>query len=270
MLQEVGFVEAGFWRYLFGVLPLFLLAFKELPSADEIKSNLKGLTLIGVICLFGFNFFFFLGLMSSPAINGALIVSLTPAITLVLSFAILSISLKWNELVGVVISFMGVLFLILKGNIGAFRDVEFSWGDILLLISAFFFGLQNVWVKKYGGSLSNINFTFFTNLFCLLSFVMILPFFKVVSPLDLSSAFWFSALGIGLLGTSAAYYLWNKGIELTGPNQAGVFINVVPLSTAAFSLILGEVLYSYHFMSGFFIILGVLIIMYKGNRKQHS
>lgn len=263
MLQEVGFIEAGFWRYLFGVLPLFILAYKRMPPLKLIKENIKGVFLIGVICLFGFNIFFFLGMISSPAINGALIVSLTPAITLILSRLILGTTLQLKELIGVVISFFGVLFLILKGNISGIGDIQFSWGDILLLTAAFFFGLQNVWVNKYGGVLSNISFTFLTNLFCLLSFLVLLPFVGVVSPFELSWPFWLSSLGIGLLGTSAAYYLWNEGIKLTSANQAGVFINVVPLSAAAFSLILGEKLYSYHLISGFFIILGVVIIMKK-------
>ena len=263
MLAEVGIIEAGFWRYLFGVIPLLLMALKRLPSLTAIRKNLKGVMLIGVICLFGFNFFFFLGLTKSPAINGALIVSLTPAITLLFSRMILKTQLKRKELIGVIISFLGVLYLILKGSIGDISSIAFSWGDIMLILSASCFGLQNVWIKKYGGDLSNINFTFLTNLVCMLSFMALLPFLELGNPLRLSMMFWLSALGIGFLGTSAAYYMWNKGIELTSPNQAGVFINVVPLSAAAFSFLLGEELYAYHLISGLFIILGVVIIVNK-------
>ena len=52
-------------------------------------------------------------------------------------------------MIGVLISFLGVIYLILKGNLSDFRDIEFTWGDILFLTAAMFFGLQNVWVKKY-------------------------------------------------------------------------------------------------------------------------
>ncbi len=263
MLQEVRFVEAGFWRYLFGVLPLLFLAYKKLPPLSLVLKNIKGLFLVGVICLFGFNIFFFLGLTISPAINGALIVSLTPALTLLFSNRILKTPLRRKELVGVLISFLGVIYLILKGNIGDLKSIEFSWGDILLLCSATFFALQNVWSKKYGGSLSNINFTFFTNLFCLLSFIILLPFIGMETVTEYSLSFWLSSIGIGLLGTAIAYYLWNTGIQLTSANQAGIFINVVPLSAALFSIVFGEELYFYHLISGIFIILGVLIIMNK-------
>ena len=77
-------------------------------------------------------------------------------------------------MIGVLISFLGVIYLILKGNLSDFRDIEFTWGDILFLTAAMFFGLQNVWVKKYGGQISNRNFTFLTNLMCMLSFLVLL------------------------------------------------------------------------------------------------
>ncbi len=263
MLQSTGFIEAGFWRYLLGVIPLGILALKNLPSLPKIKENLKGLLMIGVICLFGFNLFFFLGLMESPAINGALIVSLTPALTLLYSNRILGTKLHTRELIGVLFSFLGVIYLMLKGDFSNIFDLSFSWGDLLLFTSSNFFAVQNVWVKKYGGILSNLNFTLFTNLFCLLSFAMVVPFIGFEKVSTYPTSFWLASLGIGVLGTALAYILWNKGIELKSANQAGVFINVVPLSAAAFSFVFGETLHSYHFISGLIIILGVLTIVTK-------
>ena len=263
MLQESHFVEAGFWRYFFGVVPLLALAYRKLPTREEIRASLKGIVLVGVICLFGFNFFFFLGLMYSPAINGSLIVSLTPGLTLLFSNRILKTPLRGQEIFGVFVSFLGVMYLILKGNIFDFASVEFSWGDILLVIATSFFGLQNVWSKMYGAELSNLNFTFFTNLFCMLSFLAVLPFLTEIGAPNFSSNYWLAAVGIGCFGTALAYLLWNTGIQLANANQAGIFINVVPLSTAAFSLVFGEVLYSYHLVSGVLVILGVIILLRK-------
>lgn len=263
MLKESHFIEAGFWRYFFGVIPLFILAFRALPTVSELFKNIKGVLLVGIVCLFGFNFFFFLGLRYSPAMNGSLIVSLTPGLTLLYSNRILNTPLHAKELLGVTISFIGVVYLILKGNIFDFTNFEFSWGDILLLIAANFFALQNVLSKKYGGQLSNMNFTFFTNLFCMLSFLLLAPMIVDIGIPDYSSSYWIAALGIGGFGTAVAYLLWNKGIQLTNANEAGIFINVVPLSTAAFSLIFGEILYGYHLVSGILVILGVIILLKK-------
>ena len=97
--------------------------------------------------------------------------------------------------------------------------------------------------------------------FCALSFLFVLPFVGTATVSDYSSTFWMAAVGIGFFGTSMAYLLWNKGIQLSSPAQAGIFINVVPLSAAFFSIMLGEVLQDYHLISGVLIIVGVLIIM---------
>lgn len=263
MLQNTSFIEAGFWRYLLGVLPLALLALRRLPKVKKIKKNIKGLLMIGIICLFGFNVFFFLGLKESPAINGALIISLTPALTLLYSNRILGTKLYPREMLGVFFSFIGVIYLMLKGDFSNILALSFSWGDLLLFTSSNFFAVQNVWVKKYGGILSNLNFTLFTNLFCLLCFSLVVSFIGFGSISSYPTSFWYASLGIGFLGTALAYVLWNKGIELKSANQAGVFINVVPLSAAAFSFFFGEALNGYHFISGLIIILGVLIIVTK-------
>lgn len=264
MLLEVKFVEAGFWRYLFGVIPLLIYTYNQIPTWNIIRTNIRGILLVGVVGIFGFNLFFFFGLQQSAAINGALIISLTPALTLLFSNQMLKTKILKKEFLGIVISFIGVLYLILKGRISGFANIEFSWGDIFLLGSATLFAVQNVWIKQYGNGLSNKHFTFLTNLFCLISFAIITPFLGIGNISDYSNSFWLSAIGIGVFGTSVAYLLWNAGIQLSSPGQAGIFINVVPLSAAAFSLIFGEVLQTYHLISGLFIITGVLIIMIKG------
>lgn len=260
MLKEVGFVEAGFWRYFLGVIPLFFLVYKDLPSLSLIRENLKGLLLVGVVCLFGFNLLFFLGVLYGPAINGALIVSITPMLTVLFSNRILKTPLERKQILGLLISLGGVLYLILKGEFSNLSEIELSGSDILLLIASIFFALQNVWVKKYGGKMSNKNFTFLTNALCMLSFLFLLPFVGVENLGTHSFSYWLAAIGIGVFGTAAAYFLWNAGIKLTNANQAGIFINVVPLSAAIFSVIFGEELFFYHLVSGAFIILGVVVM----------
>ncbi|MDW3652771.1 MAG: DMT family transporter [Bacteroidia bacterium] len=260
MLSEVRFIEAAAWRYIFGVLPLFFLAYKQLPSWTAIRENLKGILLIGIVCLFGFNIFFFIGLKYSSAINGSLIISTAPMLTILFSSSMLKTPLERKHIIGTVISLFGVLYLILKGNLLHFTQLNFSISDILLLVASTLFALQNVWIKKYGAAISNINFTLLTNFLCLLSFLIVLPFVGMEEVSTYSISFWFSAIGIGFFGTAVAYYFWNEGIKISSANQAGIMLNVVPLSTAIFSIILGEELFMYHLISGLLILVGVIVI----------
>ena len=235
-----------------------------------IRSNLVGIGLIGVLGLFGFNLFFFLGMVNSPAINGALIINITPILTLLLSRIILKTPLQSKQMLGVGISLFGVVFLITKGELANLTQLSFSGSDLLLLGASLSFAFQNIWFKQYGQKIPNRAFSFLTNLLCLICFVMVLPFSSVESSGPLSTGYWGSALGIGLLGTSVAYYFWNQGIHLTSANQASIFGNLIPLSTAIFSILLGERLFSYHWISGVIIILGVIVLQAKKQKPKES
>ena len=268
ILKEVNFIEAGFWRFLFGVVALLILGVKNLPSLKTIHKNLKGISLTGFIGLFGFNLFFFLGLLNTSAINAALIVSLNPALTILFSHKILKTQITKIQIIGVVIAFFGVTYLILKGNITNFSNIQFSYGDILILIANVFFALHHVWVKKYAGAISSLNFTLLTSLCCLIGFFILLPISGIEMVTTHTSNFWMAVFGIGCLGTALAYFLWQKGIQITGADKAGIYMNIVPLSAALFAILFNEALHTYHLIGGLCIVIGLLIS--KSNTSKFS
>lgn len=259
VLKEVDFIEAGFWRFLFGVVALVILGFKNLPSIKKVQENLKGISFTGFIGLFGFNLFFFLGLMNSSAINAALIVSLNPVLTILISSKILKTTIKKNQLAGIFIALMGVAYLILKGNITSFNNIQFNFGDILILIANVFFALHHVWVKKYSTPISNLNFTLLTSLCCFIGFTFLLPINGIQNILTHSYIFWMAVFGIGCLGTALAYFLWQKGIQIIGADKASIYMNIIPLSAAVFSFLFNETLHVYHLLGGLFIIVGLFV-----------
>lgn len=259
VLKEVSFIEAGFWRFLFGVVTLMILGAKKLPSFKVIQKNLKGISLTGFIGLFGFNLFFFLGLLNTSAVNAALIVSLNPALTMLFSFKALKTPINKFQIIGIVIAFFGVSYLILKGNITNISNIQFNYGDILILIANVFFALHHVWVKKYGTTVSNLNFTLLTSSCCLIGFFILLPISGMEMVTTHTYHFWMAVFGIGCLGTALAYFLWQKGVQITGADKAGIYMNIVPLSAALFAILFNELLYAYHLMGGLCIIIGLLI-----------
>ena len=62
----------------------------------------------------------------------------------------------------------------------------------------------------------------------------------------------------------AAYYCWQKAIELIGPNRSSMFIQLMPLFSALLAIIIfKERFQSFHFIGATFIISGI----YLSNRK---
>lgn len=258
MVEESSFIEAGTWRYLFGVIPLVLLSLKSFREIRLKSLPMKGIFLIGFFGLFCFCILFFLGMQYSSAMNGSLIVSLNPLMTVACSAIILNTKFTKYHLIGGLISLFGVVYLIAKGSFAALNIDTLNIGDLMFLVSTSLFALHNVWVKQYRGQIPNMYFTAITNLICLLGLLVIVPFTDGLS-LNHTGNYWFYCFAIGTLGTSVAYYLWNEGVHNIGADVAGMFMNIVPLSTAIMSIFLGEKLLMYHIVSGVLIVVGILI-----------
>jgi len=259
MLKEASFIESASWRYIFGVLPLLLLANRSLQKMELKNIPIKGIFLVGVIGLFGFNVFFFLGLKYTSPVNAALIVSLNPMTTIWLSAMLLKTQITKFHIIGAVISLLGVSVLLTKGSINNILLLDLNKGDFLILLSNIIFAFHHVWVKQYKNNFSNLNFTALTNLICLLCFLLLLPISSYSLGVDHSTNYWLWAIGIGTFGTAAAYLLWNQGISELGPTKGSIFINIVPFSTAISALLMGEKLSLYHLMSGILIVGGIFI-----------
>ncbi len=259
LLKEASFIEAGFWRYLFGILPLLLLSVRSISLKNYTGKDSQGIILVGLVGLFGFNFFFFYGLENTSAINAACIISLNPALTTLLATKILNVQVRIKDMSAITIGLLGVLYLSSKGNPNLLFRVQFNYGDLLILVSNVFFALHHVWVKKYNGRIPTTDFTLLTNLICFICFSIFFPYTDISNFYNHSIEFWIACIGIGCLGTSLAYILWNKGIQMSSAHKAGLFMNVTPLSTAFLSLFFNESLYPYHWIGGGIILCGLLI-----------
>ncbi len=268
MLAYVSPEATALWRYFFGVLVLLLLSLGNIPTWSSIRKNSKGLLLVG-ISLGVFIWFFFQGLNYTSEMNGALLVSLNPALTLLLLVIFKSHKIKPQEVLGIIIAFAGVAYLLTKGNLVQLLTMEHNFGDLIMLAGVLVFAMQNIWVKEYAHQLGHLIFTFYTSLICLVLFI---PFLLIQEhpPLSsLPSGFWLPALGTGILGTALAYYCWNYGISKMGAAKAVVFINLVPLFAALFAILLGAEIFAYHGVSAVMIIAGLLLIQVKRGPVSH-
>ncbi len=208
------------------------------------ESRLSGqeklaLILLGLLGVFGFNYSFFVALETTSALNAALIMALSPLLTMLLSSFILTTGLPVRQLLGIAIAFSGVALVITGGHLSL---VRLAPGDLWMLFACFCWSLHNVLVKRYAGAvppMQQARWTISTGTMGMIILVLLID-----SPLETIPNQPISSIGaliyMAIFGTVLAYVFWLQGIQKLGPQRAAVAFNLVPVSTLLINLVMGQ------------------------------
>lgn len=254
-----GFIAAARF-FIAGLLLVIVLWFRRRDFHwESIRPKLPILIGSGIIGVFVYNLMMFIGLRSTSATNGALIMGLNPMFTLILSVLLLSAKINRLQLLGILLSFSGVLCVISGGSLDTILHLNFVSGDIMLIASSLSFGLYNVINKKYLSEINVYSLTAFTTLPATVLFLFIAGF-ESGGHLPAVSAWAAGSIAfMAICGSVLAYYFWNYGVKQIGADNSAIFINLVPLFATFFSVILGKPLYASQLAGGLLIVSGVVI-----------
>lgn len=224
VLAEMSPYIAGASRYVLAAAVMVLIVWAKKEGIPF--KHWKAYLVLGVVGVFGFNLFFFLGMETSSAINGALIMGLNPLLTAILGYLILGDKPSNRQLIAFPIGIAGVAIVVL----GAGAQLTVSTGDVYILIANFNWALYNVLVKKMmpkdvSGVASTASIMTFGAI--ALTVAAALHGNPMVMPtISASAALLMMSLGGGVL----AYLFWNASIAQLGPSKAAIFLNLVPVT----------------------------------------
>jgi len=193
---------------------------------------------LGLIGVFGFNFAFFTAMHTTVALNAALIMALSPMVSLLLSHWLLNTPINANQVLGVVVAFAGVSLVITGGN---FTNLHIATGDLWMLGACFVWSVYTVGSRRFAAHIPPQQFSRWTvsiGAIALLIAAVILerPFATVAAlPLDTHGIL----LYMGSCGTVLAYVFWVYGIRELGADKTAVSFNLVPMFTLLVSIAAG-------------------------------
>jgi len=119
--------------------------------------------------------FFFLGLLYTSPVNAIIDSKFESCDDFGLFLFFIAYQNHQIRSFGMLISLVSVLILLTEFNMQRLLELEFYKRDILIFIANLVFALQNIWVKQYVSNFSNVHFTIFTNVICLICFMLVLP-----------------------------------------------------------------------------------------------
>ncbi len=217
-------------RYLLISMILFALMYlrhekKFIPPKNcVIPLLLMGLTGIAIN-----NVSQFTGLKYSTITNCTLIAATGPAVTALLSAVFIRERLKLLQWIGIIISFIGVIFLITKGSWEILTNFRFNPGDIL------FFTCQIVWAAysiiglRVMKHLSAIAVTAWSGLLGSIEVALFAMCTDQLGYINLDGVGWGSFAFVVLCGGVGSMLFWNIGVKNAGPSMAAIFSNLTPI-----------------------------------------
>ena len=239
--------------------------FKNLPY---IKKNWFVISFMGVITISTFNSVVYFALNYTQVINAVLMLSAIPAATIVLSSLMKIEETNIFQLFGLVLSIIGIGSIISNGDIQKIISLDFNKGDMWMLVCVITWSLYSTLLKK-----NNFKFSQFTLIQLMVSvgILFLIPQFfyekSIGLELSLDKNFILILIYVAIFPAIAAYYFWQKGIEIIGPNRASMFIQLMPLFSAVMAIIIFKEKFElYHFVGAIFILSGI----YLSNRKVYA
>ncbi|MBM9500853.1 EamA family transporter [Leptospira sp. 201903071] len=261
--------QTGALRFVLASILLFVFVFLNDRKLLKVnRENLKSFIFLGIVGVFGFNFFFFLGMKKASPINAAIIVALSPAITIFLSYLLLKTKITILQYVGTAVSFFGVIVVISDGNLSSIRSVLEGEGILFIFLAAACWAFYSVGMKKYLKGVSTVQITTFTSFFgtiCLLFLIVLSGDYRIDWSKTPNSA-WFAILYMSAFTTFFGYLFWNYGIQKVGPDKAAIFGNLIPVVAMLTTWFLGESLNFFDIIGALLVIAGIFIVNSKINR----
>jgi drug/metabolite transporter (DMT)-like permease len=201
----------------------------------------------------------------TEALNALVIQSAGPLFVALCSFALFGVRLTRAQGLGIIISLVGVLTIILRGDFSALLSIRPNRGDLMFASSLYAFGLYSALMTRRPVThhLSLISFTTGCGAVMLLPFAVWEYFAGLtLKPDALSVA---TLIYVVIFPSTLGYIFYNRAIALIGPNRAAPFSHLVPVFGSAMAiLLLGETLRPFHLIGYPLVLAGVVIASRQG------
>lgn len=243
-----------------------LLLMKHKPSFVFTQFKRHWLLIIGIgffsICLYSILFFAAEGLLPGNLV--AIIMSLTPCLTVIFSRFFLKERPNLLTAIGIIIAFCGTIFAI---NLSEFGCGDLWCSDLLHslnygMLVAFFmtfamaaYGL--LFKKATNAGADTLTITALSSVAGAIFLLIIAAFegnYMMVTFLSLND--WLAMLYLVIFGSVIGYKWYSEGIKAVKLNQAIVFINTIPI----LSIIIGVLFFNAH-VTGLFVASAVVVVI---------
>ncbi len=260
---EIPPIGLAFWRIAVGAAVLLPFAWRDLLLQRQvILQHWKLFAVMALAFMPLGNATVYLAYNFTTAINGGIIATAQPAITVIFAWLILRHTINANQAAGIAVAAFGVLVIVLRGTPLAFGALSFGGGDLLLLVGTTSFAFYTVMLRRVPAVIGPVLILVVIQIF---GIITLAPFYLYETLTYLPVPFTTrSLLVIAWVGTAVAVGavgLNNMAVLALGPAKASIGHYLRAVFTAAMAiLLLGETVETFHLIAVVLVVVGVVLM----------
>ena len=252
------------WVMVAGFLwPLYGSAVVE--HWPTIKARLGAVVFMSVCGFTAFNSFFYVASIHTTGVNIGILQGAMPVMVLIGAVVTFGETVSARQALGVVVTLIGVIVVVSKGDPEVLARFAFNYGDLLMFIAAILYSAYTVAIRNRPDVPGEALFAFFAVVAAIVALPLAVweaatPGYQWPTPTG-----WGLTVMVAIFPSCLAQLFFLRGVDLIGPARAGVYINLVPIFAAILAVIvLGEVFAFYHALALALVLGGIWL----AQRKQ--
>jgi drug/metabolite transporter (DMT)-like permease len=252
------------WAIAFIILlPLARTAFKQGSGA---LANWRRYALLGLLGIGMYNSLQYLALQSSTPINVTLVASGMPVWMMLVGCLFFGVPVRRWQVVGAVLSILGVLVVLCRGDILQLLALRLVAGDVYMILATIAWSFYSwMLLQQRDRPQLRADWAAFLATQVMYGLLWSAAFTGIEWTMGAPAIAWSGKLVAALLFVAAgpavlAYALWGAGIRRAGPGIGAFFVNLTPLFAALLSsAFLGELPHAYHALAFALIVGGIVV-----------
>ncbi|WP_243355116.1 DMT family transporter [Bacillus litorisediminis] len=248
------------------LIGILFLNKKKLPVFNLWKEFI----ILGFTGIFAFSTLTYLALTNISASQAGMISAGIPIAILFFTPIILKEKIGVNAWVGAVISIIGV-FLLFQGRLEEGSSPNTLIGNIQVVLACLAWGLYTVLGKRYSKQADSLTLTagaaLFGTVFSAISCIGTVD----VESIHMTGTAWLCLLYVSTFASVGAFLAWNVGVKIVGAGKSAPYLNLLPVWTVVFGLLLlNEEMSFLSWVGGTITIIGAVIASIIGKVSAKS
>lgn len=259
-------VTLNFLRWALAIVLVAPLGWAVFRPGSGLWQNRRRYMVLGLLGVGVYNGMQYLALHSSTPINVTLVSASMPVWMLLIGLLFFGARVKGRQIVGAVLSILGVATVLSHGQLEQLLGLRFVAGDIYMVVATMIWSLYS-WILSRSGDSAVVKSNWATFLMAQMVYGVVWSGVFAAAEWSFTDAYihWGWPLALILVYVAIgpaiiAFRCWGAGVQLAGPATASFFNNLTPLFAGLMSLFfLGEAPHLYHALAFVLIVSGIVL-----------